>query len=160
MTQVKSTRMVTSTFVAVMESPRKFCESQKQCVHLLTVSTFHIAAIFPTQVMRSGLNAHLKTHAPDMFRFYSILNARKSKPTAEEIGVAEGTKKFDSRTDLLKFIDSVSTSAERQQTLREALNRAAEHKIVGDSFVILNHIFYTHTKITRVNGIRLSLRNS
>ncbi|KAJ7694948.1 hypothetical protein B0H16DRAFT_1241934, partial [Mycena metata] len=48
-----------------------------------------------TKAMRgslNGLTGHLKTHAPDMFRFYEMLNGRAAPPSPEEIAVAEGEK--------------------------------------------------------------------
>ncbi|KAJ7509248.1 hypothetical protein B0H11DRAFT_1901381 [Mycena galericulata] len=50
---------------------------------------------------------------------------RKMLPTAEEIEIASGRKVFTSRKDLMTFIDTcASTADKRQQTLRESFARA------------------------------------
>ncbi|KAJ7440670.1 hypothetical protein B0H11DRAFT_2252812 [Mycena galericulata] len=58
-------------------------------------------------------------------RFYEISKSRKMLPTAEEIEIASGRKVFTSRKDLMTFIDTcASTADKRQQTLRESFARA------------------------------------
>ncbi|KAJ7262065.1 hypothetical protein C8J57DRAFT_1232190 [Mycena rebaudengoi] len=71
----------------------------------------------------NGLTGHLKTHAPDMYRFFEILKRRGTPLTEEEVAIAEGKKKFASRDAFLKFLDVyVTTSADqRQQSLKESL---------------------------------------
>ncbi|KAE9386880.1 hypothetical protein BT96DRAFT_1082683 [Gymnopus androsaceus JB14] len=53
----------------------------------------------------------------------------QSKPSAEQIQVAEGKKVFADSSELLRYLDSISSSVERQHTLREALTHAAENKL-------------------------------
>ncbi|KAJ7254762.1 hypothetical protein C8J57DRAFT_1656825 [Mycena rebaudengoi] len=81
----------------------------------------------------NGLTGHLKTHAPDMYRFFEILKRRGTPLTEEEVAIAEGKKKFASRDAFLKFLDVyVTTSADqRQQSLKESFSRAGE-KSLGD----------------------------
>ncbi|KAJ6486536.1 hypothetical protein C8R47DRAFT_1196660 [Mycena vitilis] len=86
-----------------------------------------------TKAMRgslTGLIGHLKTHAPDMLRFYEILNGKYKTAglTEEEIEIAEGRRVFQDRKDLMQFL-SCYTGDHRQQTLRESLERVAEKNV-------------------------------
>jgi hypothetical protein len=50
----------------------------------------------------------MKTHTPDMYRFYEILNAKYKTIglTEEEIAIAEGRKVFADRKDFNCFLNS------------------------------------------------------
>ncbi|KAJ7848269.1 hypothetical protein B0H14DRAFT_2583118 [Mycena olivaceomarginata] len=80
----------------------------------------------------TGLIGHMKTHAPDMYRFYEILNGKYKIVglTEQEIAIAEGRKVFVDRKDFNHFLNSY-TGATHQQTLRESLERAAEKSVVS-----------------------------
>ncbi|KAJ6501684.1 hypothetical protein C8R47DRAFT_1067971 [Mycena vitilis] len=83
-----------------------------------------------TRLSLTGLIGHLKTHAPDMLRFYEILNGKYKTAglTEEEIEIAEGRRVFQDRKDLMQFL-SRYTGDHRQQTLRESLERVAEKNV-------------------------------
>ncbi|KAJ6613064.1 hypothetical protein B0H10DRAFT_1951737 [Mycena sp. CBHHK59/15] len=81
----------------------------------------------------TGLIGHLKTHAPDMLRFYEILNGKYKTTglTEEEIAIAEGRKVFADRWEFKQFLNRYT--GEHQQTLRESLERGAEKSVVSSS---------------------------
>ncbi|KAJ6565702.1 hypothetical protein B0H10DRAFT_1965559 [Mycena sp. CBHHK59/15] len=77
----------------------------------------------------TGLDQHLKSHAPDMCRFYEMLNSRDRsiRPSDEEIEIARGEKKFATRDEFLEYLGRGESAAEhRQQSLREAFARSGE----------------------------------
>lgn len=86
----------------------------------------------------------MKNHSPHMYQFWSILHGRKSEPSAEQIQVAEGKKVFADSSELLRYLDSISSSVERQHTLWEALTRAAENKLVSLSMIYNMYILRTY----------------
>ncbi|KAJ6591396.1 hypothetical protein B0H10DRAFT_2233267 [Mycena sp. CBHHK59/15] len=59
----------------------------------------------------TGLIGHLKTHAPDMYRFYEILNGKyKTTPlTEEETAIAEGRRVFADRKDFKQFLNGYTS---------------------------------------------------
>ncbi|KAJ6597895.1 hypothetical protein B0H10DRAFT_2231910 [Mycena sp. CBHHK59/15] len=67
----------------------------------------------------NGLDQHLKSHAPDMCRFYEMLNSRDRsiRPSDEEIEIARGEKKLRLGT---------SFSSTLAGSLREAFARSGE----------------------------------
>lgn len=124
--------LVISFTAAIMASRKRFYVSQSLCDTQPTVSFLpECRSLAHQQTIGAGLVGHLKTHARDMHRFHSILHARKSGPSAEEIEIAEGHKTFANRAEFVKYLDSLNSLVERQQTLRESLMRSAESKVVS-----------------------------
>ncbi|KAJ7290084.1 hypothetical protein C8J57DRAFT_1212741 [Mycena rebaudengoi] len=79
----------------------------------------------------NGLTGHLRTHAPDMFRFYEILKRRGTPLTDEEAAIAEGKKRFPSRDAFMKFLDVYVTTSkvQCQQSLPESFAQAGEKSL-------------------------------
>ncbi|KAJ6616915.1 hypothetical protein B0H10DRAFT_2219094 [Mycena sp. CBHHK59/15] len=84
-----------------------------------------------TKLMRgtlNGLTQHLKSHAPEMHRFFEILKSRATPLTAEEVKIAEGRQILVDHQELVDFLDRYQEK--RQQSLRESFARVNEKNLV------------------------------
>ncbi len=57
-----------------------------------------------------GLMAHLKRHAPAMFRLYELLKSRSDPPTDEEIQIASAQKVLDPQT-ASRYLDKLAKAS-------------------------------------------------
>jgi hypothetical protein len=91
-----------------------------------------------------------------MHRFFSILHSRKSSPSDDQVSIAEGILKvFETRAELLKYLDTLAGSVERQQTLQETLTRSAERKLVSVLLLVFQIFSSSNVRLGQMGSVNI-----